>query len=152
MVPVREAGLEQIEPALAVGSESIRRQAQSALLRGNRLAEAYSFRIGGRQHIEAEPRVFFAQLASPLGRGESQAGAPQFGVGRRRLLLRDQRMTPGKFFRQPPYWWNPRSATDRVFYRSPSFHADGRGPDGSHYLLMYDRGGGTLYAWIKDNF
>jgi len=35
---------------------------------------------------------------------------------------------------------------------SAKFEADGRGQDGPHYLLVYDKLDSVLYVWFKNNF
>jgi hypothetical protein len=59
---------------------------------------------------------------------------------------------PTRFWTQPPYWWQPSRSADARAFITPSFLAGSRGPDGDHYLMLYDPHDQVLYAWVKHNF
>jgi hypothetical protein len=59
---------------------------------------------------------------------------------------------PDAFWNHPPYWWNPKRNRPARYFMSSKFDPVNRGPDGIHYLLMYDQATEVLYVWVKDNF
>ncbi|NLS96396.1 MAG: hypothetical protein GXX96_30025 [Planctomycetaceae bacterium] len=59
---------------------------------------------------------------------------------------------PAAFRRQFPPWWRPWHRRGNRYLSTPDFPGDSRGPDGYHFLAMYDRDRERLYVWHKDNF
>lgn len=49
--------------------------------------------------------------------------------------------------------WKSDGPTEGVaVYKSQSFSATNRGPDGKHYFLLYDKTQESAFVWFKDNF
>jgi hypothetical protein len=59
---------------------------------------------------------------------------------------------PRAFWRWMPWWWRPPKSGPARFFISPGFEPDGRGFDGSHFLIAYDVPRRMLYVWHKNNF
>ena len=59
---------------------------------------------------------------------------------------------PRSFLSRFPYHWRPQRNNHSRFLATPSFPAQGRGPDGEHYFTMYDAKNQHLYVWYKFNF
>lgn len=70
----------------------------------------------------------------------------------RALQLRPAVSVPAQFWRMPPYYWPRSRPTDVLAYQSDAFTADGRGRDGQHFFLVYDRRRRRVFVWFKDNF
>lgn len=68
------------------------------------------------------------------------------------LRLHPTATVPDQFWRMPPYYWPRSLPTDAQVYQSEAFTADGRGRDGQHFLLVYDRHRRRVFVWFKDNF
>lgn len=68
------------------------------------------------------------------------------------LHLRRADRVPPMFWRMPPHYWPRSQAARGEAFESAAFPADGRGPDGPHYFLMYDPGRARAFVWFKNNF
>jgi hypothetical protein len=68
------------------------------------------------------------------------------------LGLRSTNAVPQRFWRMPPHYWPRAMPVSGEAFQSPAFSADSRGPDGSHYFLLYDKAHGSAYVWVKSNF
>jgi hypothetical protein len=68
------------------------------------------------------------------------------------LGLRSTNAVPQRFWRMPPHYWPRSMPVGAEAFQSPAFSADSRGPDGSHYFLLYDKAHERAYVWFKSNF
>jgi uncharacterized membrane protein (UPF0136 family) len=59
---------------------------------------------------------------------------------------------PRAFWRWMPCWWRPPQSGPARYFMSSGFEPDGRGSDGSHFLIAYDVPRRILYVWHKNNF
>lgn len=59
---------------------------------------------------------------------------------------------PARALRLTPWYWPKPGRTDLQAYQSRHFDPNGRGQDGSHYLLLHDPKAARAYVWWKDNF
>jgi hypothetical protein len=68
------------------------------------------------------------------------------------LDLRRTNAVPRQFWEMPPHYWPRSMPASAETFQSPLFFADSRGPDGSHYFLLYDKTQGRAFVWLKSNF
>lgn len=59
---------------------------------------------------------------------------------------------PRAFWRWMPCWWRPPQSGPARYFKSPGFDLDGRGTDGTHFLIAYDVSRRVLYVWHNNNF
>lgn len=68
------------------------------------------------------------------------------------LELQPANDIPGGFLRMPPHYWPRTVSADSATYRSEDFPTYGRGPDGDHYFMLFDRSRDKAFVWLKANF
>jgi hypothetical protein len=51
-----------------------------------------------------------------------------------------------------PYWWPKQASGGLEIYRTAEFEYPERGPEGDHYLLLYDPSSKHCYIWARYNF
>lgn len=69
-----------------------------------------------------------------------------------RLVAVDTANVPAAFFEAFPRRWRLSHTSECEYFATPGFPATGRGPDGDHYFMMYDRKLERMYVWLKSNF
>jgi len=68
------------------------------------------------------------------------------------LGLEPTTAVPPRFWRMAPHYWPRAMPGGGEAFRSRQFPAEGRGPDGDHFLLVHDRRLGRAFVWFKSNF
>lgn len=68
------------------------------------------------------------------------------------LKLRRTDAVPPAFWRMAPHYWPRSLPAGAEAFHSQGFVADGRGQDGPHYFLLYDKTRQRAFVWFKNNF
>ena len=105
---------------------------------GPRVAAFYRYELGGFIDRERLWRIDAAPDA---------VGLIVDGLG-----LSPTATVPARFWQMPPHYWPRAMPAGGQAFRSPAFSADGRGPDGDHFLLVHDRSRERAFVWLKSNF
>ncbi|MDZ4344143.1 MAG: hypothetical protein U1E51_17120 [Candidatus Binatia bacterium] len=66
--------------------------------------------------------------------------------------LRRAGAVPPAFWRMAPHYWPRSMPAGAEAFQSPWFSANGRGRDGAHYFLLYDKMHERAFVWYKNNF
>ena len=77
---------------------------------------------------------------------------PKIIVANHRLSAVTAGNVPGEFWQVFPLQWGPSHDARNMFYSTPGFPSQSRGPDGEYYFMMYDSQNQWLYVWHKFNF